>query len=61
MVEAADPRDADREGGEAQRAERDRDILGERAFDLTDEAQGEVKLVVVLPTQHRHPVHRVEQ
>ena len=46
---------------EAQRRQRRGEILGHRPLDLADEAQGQVQLLVVLPAQLGHALHRVEQ
>ena len=53
VIEPPDPGDADLERRETQRAERHGEILGERALDLADEAQGQMKLFVILPAQGR--------
>jgi len=60
-VEAADAVERDVECVEADAFELGRQILGNRPFDLADEAQGQVQLVFFLPAQSRHALHQVEQ
>jgi len=60
-LEQADPRDACGDGGGVQRAERRGDILGPVVIDFTDEAQGQVKLIVILPACARNAMHCCDQ
>jgi len=61
MVEAADPGDLKREGGEAQLSKRSGEVLGERALHLANEAQGQVQLLGILPANGGETLHPVEQ
>ncbi len=56
-LEAADAVEPEVEAGVRHRAERSRDILGDMAIDLADEAQGQVELIVVLPASTRDIAH----
>ncbi len=44
-----------------ERAKRCRDILGLMPVDLADETQGQMQLIVALPTRARDAVHRREK
>ena len=58
MVERADSRQGDRNRRRMDLAERECDILGERAIDLTDIADSEMELLVILPAGAGHAAHR---
>ena len=61
FLEVTDSSECDDRRGGDDMAERDRDILRHRPFDRADEAQRDVKLVVVLPARGRDALHYVEQ
>jgi len=59
--EQAGPGDARSDRRGVQRAERGGDILGAMMIDLADEAQRQMKLVVILPARGRNAVHGGDQ
>src|SRR5690348_11684023 len=61
LLEAADAADAQLERLGADAGERGGEIFGNGALDLADEAQRQVQLLLLLPTELRAIVHRVDQ
>jgi len=61
LLEAADAGDAQCESFGADAGERGGKVFADGAFDLTDEPQGEVKLIIVLPAEVGAVVHCVDQ
>jgi hypothetical protein len=58
LVERADARQRDLDRRRMDMAQREHDILRHAAIDLADIADGQMKLIVVLPARLRHAVHR---
>ena len=61
FLERADARDRDRRRIGMDLRQHVRDVFGDRALDLADEAQRHVELFVVLPARARDAVHDVEE
>ncbi|MDQ1229829.1 hypothetical protein QE379_001255 [Sphingomonas sp. SORGH_AS 879] len=61
MIERADPGDSDDRRGGVDLSQHGDDILRHRAIHLADEAQGQVKLVVILPPGMGNAVHDIGQ
>ena len=61
LLEPADSGERDARDRRDDLAQSDRDVLGDRSFDLADEAERHVQLFLVLPSCGGHALHYVEQ